>query len=678
VQGGFFLSKKPLGGIDSLHGNSENAITPRRDVPSTPTQRHKTMNKEEVQSLKHTISPEEASRQVYDAVIVGSGISGSIMAKELTKAGCRVLVLEAGPGRDFSQNGYQHYLENFYSSPSKDNNAPFLRNPNAEMPRGPDCVPLRPGCGPVDSSYLVQNGPFITDTVYSRVLGGTTVHFEAKAIRMLREDFRLRSSFGQGLDWPITLDTLMPYYRRAEYEMGVSGDVASQKQLGAEFDSGYVYPMVELKASYLDNIVAQGVRGMKVELEGEDFDISLSTFPQAKNADPNPDYAKWNEWEDYKPYRPKGAISVHQDETGERCQGNTNCVPLCPVQARFDARKILIKAISSGRTDLLTQAVASRVHFDGDMVSGIETKIYESPESPAYRTFHFKGRIFILAANAVENARLMLASAVLNERPVNDLIGRHLMDHPYLLSWALLRQNAGVGRGPTCTSGFCGFRHGGFRRKMAAFASDIHNDGWGWATGAPNADLIDAVDKGNKFGSDLRGELIRRISRQLLLAFMIELPADPENRVTVNPQYIDALGNMRPIFTLRLPDYSLNTVEFVRRLSQRIFQRLGAEDYTRYDPADYGYLTYNGQGYALRGGNHLAGTHVMGTDGANSVVDENQKSWEHPNLYLVSPGSLCSIGSSNTTLTTAALAFKTAQSAIAALKTIAAPTRRTI
>lgn len=630
------------------------------------------MNKEEVQSLKHTISPEEASRYIYDAVIVGSGVSGSIMAQELVKAGCRVLVLEAGPGRDFSQNGYQHYLENFYAAPNKDNNSPFLLNPNAEMPRS-----LPPGGGPNADSYLVQNGPFITDTVYSRVPGGTTVHFEAKAIRMLREDFRLRSRFGQGLDWPITLDTLMPYYRRAEYELGVSGDVVSQKQIGAEFEPGYVYPMVELKASYLDNVVAQGVRGMKVQLDGEDFEVGLSTFPQAKNADPNPDYAAWNEWEDHKPFRAKGLISFHQDETGERCQGNTNCVPLCPVQARFDARKILIKAITSGRADLLTQAVASRVHFDGNAVASIETKVYASRDSLAHQTFQFKGRIFILAANAIESARLMLASAVLNERPVNNLIGRNLMDHPYLLSWALLRQDAGVGRGPTCTSGFCGFRHGRFRQKMASFAADIHNDGWGWATGAPNTDLIETVDNGNKFGADLRRELIRRISRQLLLAYMVELPADPENRVTVNPRYTDALGNMRPIVSLRLPNYSLNTVEFAQHLSQQIFRRLGAEDYTHYDPNDYGYLTYNGQGYSLHGGNHLAGTHVMGTDCTNSVVDENQRSWDHPNLYFVGPGSMCSIGSSNTTLTTAALAYKTTQSVIDALKTIATPTRRT-
>jgi choline dehydrogenase-like flavoprotein len=613
-------------------------------------------------------NPEDASQRLYDAVIVGSGVSGSIMAMELSKAGYTVLVLEAGPGHEFSEGGYQQYLENFFGTPYRDNNSPFLRNANAEMPRSPDVKPLTPG-KPNTNEYLVQYGPFVTDTVYSRVPGGTTLHWEGKTIRMLRDDFYLRRNFGQGLNWPIDFDALMPYYRRAEHELGVAGDVESQKKLGVEFDRDYVYPMVELKASYLDNVVAQGIKGMQVELDGQMFDLSLSTFPQAKNADPNPDYAPWNEWDGKRPYRPKGAVNFHHEHEGERCQGNTNCVPLCPVQARYNARKTLIVAMRTGRTDLLTQAVASRVHFDPctGAVTEVEAKIYAIPDCPEYKTFRFKGRIFIFAANAVENARLMLASAVQNHRPAHNLLGRHLMDHPYLLSWALLPTDAGVGRGPTCTSGFCGFRRGLFRRRMAAFAADIHNDGWGWATGSPNDDLIDLVDNKNKFGRELRSELVRRISRQLLLAYMIELPADPYNRVTVDPQYVDALGNMRPVIYFRLPTYSLNTVEYTRQLSQQIFQRLGADDYTRYDKSDYGYVAYKGQDYALRGGNHIAGTHVMGISPRDSVVDENQKTWDHPNLYLVGPGSMCSIGSSNTTLTTAALAFKSAKAVIDAL-----------
>jgi choline dehydrogenase-like flavoprotein len=80
-----------------------------------------------------------------------------------------------------------------------------------------------------------------------------------------------------------------------------------------------------------------------------------------------------------------------------------------------------------------------------------------------------------------------------------------------------------------------------------------------------------------------------------------------------------------------------------------------------YDPTDYGYVAYEGAGYVLRGGNHLAGTHVMGADASSSVVDSHQRSWDHENLYLVGGGSMPSIGSSNVTLTIAALCYRSAK-----------------
>ena len=619
------------------------------------------------------VSQEEAHSKTYDAVIVGSGISGSILAHELTSKGYRVLILEASPGRDLSQHGFQKYLENFYAATTKDNNSPFPLNPNAEMPRGrrPFLKQLAPGeTNP--NAYWVQTGPFVSDSVYTRVLGGTTVHWEAKTPRMLREDFKLRTNFGQGLDWPFGLDKLMPYYEKAEYVLGVSGDVEAQKKVGVEYRKNYVYPMSELKASYLDQIVAGGLQGMQAEIEGEKIDLDIITFPQAKNSSPNPDYGKKIKLpflsKDGLPFRPVGAISLHQDEEGERCQGNTNCVPLCPVQAKFDARKLLVRALNTGLADLLTQAVASRVVIDdSSQVTGIEVKCYENRDLPDHKTILVKGKVFILAANAVENARLMLASEILNKRPVNKFIGRHLMDHHYLLCWGQLPAAAGVGRGPSCTSGLCNFRRGKFRHKMASFAADIHNDGWGWATGAPITDLIDAVDNGKLYGRALREELIKRISGQLLLAYMIEMPADPESRVTVNQQYKDQLGNMKPVIHFKLSDYSLRMVEYTYDLSAKIFKKLGAKNHTKYDPQNYGYLEYNNRGYEIRGGNHLAGTHIMGTHSSNSVVNSDQRSWEHDNLYLIGPGSMPSIGSSNTTLTIAALCFKTAKAVLKVL-----------
>jgi len=73
------------------------------------------------------------------------------------------------------------------------------------------------------------------------------------------------------------------------------------------------------------------------------------------------------------------------------------------------------------------------------------------------------------------------------------------------------------------------------------------------------------------------------------------------------------------------------------------------------------------QGYAIRGGNHLAGTHIMGTTKTNSVVDKNQRSWDHENLYLVGGGSMPTIGTANVTLTLAAMCFRSGRDILKSL-----------
>ena len=192
----------------------------------------------------------------------------------------------------------------------------------------------------------------------------------------------------------------MPYYQKAEWEIGVSGEVTSQRALGVEFEKDYVYPMHEMPPSYLDQMVAKDFNGMKVRLDEEEYELWLSTFPQGRNGVPNEAYKPLNGG---KLFKPVGAVTFHQPEEGERCQGNTNCVPICPVQAKYDARKTLAKALGTGRVDVLTQAVASEVHFDN----------------------------------------------------ANGAVKEITVDHPYLLAWGLMRKNGGVGRAPNVTSGIC-------------------------------------------------------------------------------------------------------------------------------------------------------------------------------------------------------------------------------
>ncbi len=226
-------------------------------------------------------------------------------------------------------------------------------------------------------------------------------------------------------------------------------------------------------------------------------------------------------------------------------------------------------------------------------MSGIEVKAYADPNSPRHSTWTVRGRIFVLAASAIENARLMLASGLPSS---SGLVGRNLMDHAYLLNWALLPEIAGTYRGTNCTGGIVDLRGGSFRRRQAAFAVDIHNDGWGWATGSPYSDLASMVDDENLFGAALRKALPDRLSRQLLLAFMVDVPPSESNRVTVDPSYTDQLGNMRPVISYSLPDYTMRGVAYARQFARQVFQRLGAADHTRYDPDDPGYVSLRGQG----------------------------------------------------------------------------------
>jgi choline dehydrogenase-like flavoprotein len=385
-------------------------------------------------------------------------------------------------------------------------------------------------------------------------------------------------------------------------------------------------------------------------------------FPQGRNGIPNPDY----EYEGKKGYVPVGAVSTTEVEMGGRCQGNNNCVPLCPVQAKYNAGKTLAKALQTGRVSLLPQAVASKVHIDpaSGRVTHLEYKKYDSPAASSYKTGVARGRIFVLSANAIETPRLMLASGLQME---NDLVGRNLMDHAYLLSWALMPIDCGTMRGTNCTGGIVDLRDGPFRKEQAAFSVDIHNDGWGWALGSPLYDLNLLVDEENKFGATLRYDLAHRITRQLQLAFMIEVLPSQSNRVRVDPGYRDALDNMRPVISFAVPEYTMRAVAYAHQFARIVFQRLGASDCTAYDPEDYGYVTYEGVGYAIRGGNHLAGTHVMGNSKSNSVVNTDQRSWNHENLYLVGGGSMPSIGTANVTLTIAALCYKSAKAMLAQL-----------
>jgi choline dehydrogenase-like flavoprotein len=121
------------------------------------------------------------------------------------------------------------------------------------------------------------------------------------------------------------------------------------------------------------------------------------------------------------------------------------------------------------------------------------------------------------------------------------------------------------------------------------------------------------------------------------------------------------LGNLRPVIRYDVDAYTQDGLIFGRRLTQQIFARLGIEDHTVYSASDPGAFERAGEIFSWSGVGHIAGTHRMGLSPRDSVVDKNQKAWDHDNLYVIGCGVMPTLGTSNPTLTMAALIFATAQ-----------------
>ncbi|WP_208245013.1 NAD(P)-binding protein (plasmid) [Rhizobium sp. T1470] len=207
----------------------------------------------------------------FDAVIVGAGVAGALIAKRLSKANLRVLLLEAGPDTTRSFKGYTEHLEHFYAANSKGPESPWP--PSVGAPQ-PDTADLRSNNG-----YFVQRGPDLYGSSYTRLLGGSTLHWLGVSLRMLPEDFRMRSLHGVGRDWPLDYATLAPYYEQAEHEIGVSADAAEQHYLGLTFSKGYDYPMRRLPPSFSDRVLAAAVDGMEIRLEDQPFGLKVRSYP---------------------------------------------------------------------------------------------------------------------------------------------------------------------------------------------------------------------------------------------------------------------------------------------------------------------------------------------------------------------------------------------------------------
>ncbi|MFD7013174.1 GMC oxidoreductase [Streptomyces sp. NPDC059928] len=583
----------------------------------------------------------------YDVIVVGAGVAGSLVAHRLGRLGRRVLVLEAGAGVPGDHEPSADPLTTYLTAAAKVPSSPYRAHPVAPWPEVTDLSGTDGTPGFRASGHLRQDGPLPYASGYVRVNGGTGNVWTGLAPRMLPEDFDTEF-FGYGRRWPLTYDDLERHYRAAEEELGVAADADEQRaHVGLPLSDDYVFPMRALPASRVDRILSARLDGRRVKdpVTLREVELRVVGTPHARNSAPDPRY------DGGRGYVPRGRAG--QPAPDSRCVGHASCVPHCPSYAKYTPLKT--QGRWSRTVTLRDRSVVSRVLVDGrGHATGVEYHSYDGQVSVAHAD------VVVLAAHAVENARLLLLSRLAAR---SGQVGRNLMDHPVLLTWGLLPEDAGPYRGPGSVSGLEGFRSGPARRLRAPFRVELGAWGWVWAKGSVDADVHHFLTERGLFGAELRQAVGDRIRRQFTLQFEMEQSADPANRITLHPHERDPLGLPRPLVTYDLDTHVKEGMAAARTVSDQIFALLGAEDRTDYTPvaAWPGRFEYGGRTYGYRGAGHAAGTHIMGDSPATSVVDAWQRCWDHPGLYAVGCGSMPSVATSNPTLTMAALALRSAE-----------------
>jgi choline dehydrogenase-like flavoprotein len=519
-----------------------------------------------------------------DVVVVGSGVAGSLVAYQLALAGAAVILLEAGPRIPRWQ-----IVENFRNSPAKgDFTTPY---PSAPYAPHPEYSPA--------NDYLIQKGEYPYHSQYVRLVGGTTWHWAAATWRLLPSDFKLKTLYGVGRDWPYPYETLEPWYYAAEVQLGVSGP-DHPVDLGSPRSKPY--PMAPLPLSYMDQRFSDvlNAHGFKVVPE-----------PVARNS------------------RPYDGRPI--------CCGNNNCMPICPIGAMYNGAIHADKAEHAG-AKLIPQAVVYRIESDD---KGLVTAVhYRNPNGGTTRV---TGKLFVLAANGIETPKLMLMSTS-GKFPrgignSSDQVGRNLMDHPGTGVGFLANEALWPGRGPMEMTSIVNFRDGAFRADYAAKKLHLSN---GVPTMAVAADLL----KKGVTGAELDRQIRDHASRMLSINSFHEHLPEPQNRIVPSADHKDALGIPQPEIHYSINDYVKKSAANTHELYAQIAALFGGTEVSfddRFAP-----------------NNHLMGTTIMGNDAADSVVDADCRTHDHPNLFIAGSGVMPSAASVNCTLTIAALSLRLA------------------
>ena len=552
--------------------------------------------------------------QHFDAIVVGSGISGGWAAKELTELGLSVLLLERGKHVEHVKD-YVNATKGPWEYPHRGGRTQAMEHDYPVLKRD---YPLNEKN--LDWWASDKDAPYTEvkrfDWYRGYQLGGRSLLWGRQSYRWSEFDFEANARDGVGTDWPIRYADLAPWYDHVERHAGIAG---SREGL-AQLPDGEFQPAMPLNCGEV--VVADRLRqqfgGVRRIIPGRTANLTA----------PRPGRTP--------------------------CLYRNACWLGCPFGAYFSTQaSTLPAALATGRLTLRTFALVTEVTYDRDARRATGVRVTDAVSGA---TTEYTSRLVFLCASTLNTTWLLLRSAT-------DLwpgglgsssgqLGRNLMDHHFRCgaSGTLegLEDQYYYGRRPT---GFYIPRYrnlfGDKRPYLRGFGyqGSASRSGWGRAVaelGIGGAFKDAAAQPGGwSIGATAFGEM---------------LPS-PDNRVWIDEGRKDKWG---------LPVLAIDcaTGENERLMRQDMMNDM-AESLEAAGVRNIG--TYD-SGYAPGMGIHEMGTARMGRDPKSSVLNGNNQVWDAPNVFVTDGACMASSACQNPSLTYMALTARAAHFAVAELQ----------
>ena len=554
------------------------------------------------------------ANEAYDAIVVGSGISGGWAAKELTEKGLKVLMLERGPMVEHVTD-YKSATLPPWEVPHRGRrtqeqleNHPNLRRDYVLNELNLDWWAHE------DESPYVEEKPFTWFRGYQ--VGGRSLLWGRQSYRWSDIDFEGNAKEGVAVDWPIRYKDIAPWYSYVEKFIGVSG---SKEGLDVLPDGEFMPPMP------MNCVEVDGAAKIKEHYKG------ARTWTIGRPA------------------------NITQPLPGRPgCQYRNKCSLGCPFGGYFSTQASTLPAAkATGNLTLRPWSIVRKLIYDKDTkkATGVEVLDAETNQTVVY-----DAKIVFLCASAFNSTAILMRTAT-DVWPgglgsSSGELGHNVMDHHFRLGASGTMEGYDdkyyFGRRPT------GLYIPRFRNVNGDKRDYLR--GFGYQGGASRSGWTRDVAELN-FGAPMKDALTKPGPWSMGITAFGEILPYHENTIKLSNTVKDKWGMEALVMNAEIKDNEIKMRKDMMADAAEMLEVAGFKNINEYDA-----------GYTFGQGIHEMGTARMGRDPKTSVLNENNQVWEAKNVFVTDGACMTSASAVNPSLTYMALTARAAAFAVDELK----------